>query len=43
MRATEAVEGQGGSSQVVQLKAIQAILVASGITEWPTLYLYNES
>lgn len=30
-QATEAIEGQGGSSQVVQLKAI---LVALDITEW---------
>ncbi|RMC19510.1 hypothetical protein DUI87_04122 [Hirundo rustica rustica] len=42
-RVAQATEGQGGSSQVAELKAVQ---LAFGIAEgekWPRLYLYTDS
>ncbi|RMC18991.1 hypothetical protein DUI87_03590 [Hirundo rustica rustica] len=41
-RAAQATKGQGGSSQVAELKAIQALDIAER-EKWPRLYLYTNS
>ncbi|RMC03326.1 hypothetical protein DUI87_20522 [Hirundo rustica rustica] len=42
-RVAEATEGQGGSSQVAKLKAIQLALDIAEREKWPRLYLYTDS
>ncbi|RMB95489.1 hypothetical protein DUI87_27598 [Hirundo rustica rustica] len=40
-RVAQATEGQGGSSQVAELKAIQLALDIAEREKWPRLYLYT--
>ncbi|RMC19034.1 hypothetical protein DUI87_03638 [Hirundo rustica rustica] len=40
-RAAQATEGQGGSSQVAELKAIQLVLDIAKREKWPRFYLYT--
>ncbi|RMC18104.1 hypothetical protein DUI87_04983 [Hirundo rustica rustica] len=42
-RVAQATEGQGGSSQVAELKAIQLALDIAEREKWPRLYLYTDS
>ncbi|RMC09938.1 hypothetical protein DUI87_12725 [Hirundo rustica rustica] len=42
-RVAQATEGQGGSSQVAELKAIQLALDIAEQEKWPRLYLYTDS
>ncbi|RMB91353.1 hypothetical protein DUI87_32144 [Hirundo rustica rustica] len=42
-RVAQATEGQGGSSQVAELKAIQLALDIAKREKWPTLCLYTDS
>ncbi|RMB88082.1 hypothetical protein DUI87_35539 [Hirundo rustica rustica] len=42
-RVAQATEGQGGSSQVAELKAIQLALDIARREKWPRLYLYTDS
>ncbi|RMC21623.1 hypothetical protein DUI87_02490 [Hirundo rustica rustica] len=42
-RFAQATEGQGGSSQVAELKAIQLALDIAERETWPRLYLYTDS
>ncbi|RMC01812.1 hypothetical protein DUI87_21620 [Hirundo rustica rustica] len=41
-RVAQATEGQGGSSQVAELKAIQLALDIAEREKWPRLYLYTD-
>ncbi|TRZ07569.1 hypothetical protein HGM15179_019534, partial [Zosterops borbonicus] len=38
----EATEGQGGSSQIAECKAVQLALDITEQEKWPTLYLYSD-
>ncbi|RMC06845.1 hypothetical protein DUI87_16294 [Hirundo rustica rustica] len=40
-RVAQATEGQGGSSQIAELKAIQLALDIAEREKWPRLYLYT--
>ncbi|KAF4796458.1 hypothetical protein TURU_083965 [Turdus rufiventris] len=42
-QVAEATEGEGGSSQLVELKAVQLALDIAKRGKWPKLYLYIES
>ncbi|RMC11268.1 hypothetical protein DUI87_11387 [Hirundo rustica rustica] len=42
-RVAQATEGQGGSSQIAELKAIQLALDIAEREKWPRLYLYTDS
>ncbi|RMC15407.1 hypothetical protein DUI87_07598 [Hirundo rustica rustica] len=42
-QVAQATEGQGGSSQVAELKAIQLALDIAEREKWPKLYLYTDS
>ncbi|RMC01121.1 hypothetical protein DUI87_22387 [Hirundo rustica rustica] len=42
-RVAQATEGQGGSSQVAEIKAIQLALDIAEREKWPRLYLYTDS
>ncbi|XP_051626290.1 uncharacterized protein LOC127462039 [Manacus candei] len=42
-RVAEATEGQGGSSQFAELKAVQLALDIAEREKWPRLYLYTDS
>uniref|UniRef100_A0A8C3ETQ1 ribonuclease H n=1 Tax=Corvus moneduloides TaxID=1196302 RepID=A0A8C3ETQ1_CORMO len=42
-RVAQATEGQGGSSQVAELKAVQLALDIAEREKWPRLYLYTDS
>ncbi|RMB92672.1 hypothetical protein DUI87_30981 [Hirundo rustica rustica] len=42
-RVAQATEGQGGSSQVAELKAIQLALDIAEREKWPRVYLYTDS
>ncbi|RMC08879.1 hypothetical protein DUI87_13873 [Hirundo rustica rustica] len=42
-QVAQATEGQGGSSQVAELKAIQLALDIAEREKWPRLYLYTDS
>ncbi|RMC05645.1 hypothetical protein DUI87_17730 [Hirundo rustica rustica] len=42
-QVAQATEGQGGSSQVAELKAIQLDLDIAERGKWPRLYLYTDS
>ncbi|RMC01093.1 hypothetical protein DUI87_22359 [Hirundo rustica rustica] len=42
-RVAQATKGQGGSSQVAELKAIQLALDIAEREKWPRLYLYTDS
>ncbi|TRZ07239.1 hypothetical protein HGM15179_019868 [Zosterops borbonicus] len=42
-QVTEAIEGQGGSSQVAELKAVQLTLDIVQCEKCPTHYLYTDS
>ncbi|RMC20327.1 hypothetical protein DUI87_01176 [Hirundo rustica rustica] len=42
-RVTQATKGQGGSSQVAELKAIQLALDIAEREKWPRLYPYTDS
>uniref|UniRef100_A0A8U7M6V6 ribonuclease H n=1 Tax=Corvus moneduloides TaxID=1196302 RepID=A0A8U7M6V6_CORMO len=42
-QVTEATEGEGGSSQLAELKAIQLALDIAERERWPKLYLYTNS
>ncbi|XP_029815793.1 uncharacterized protein LOC115307487 [Manacus vitellinus] len=42
-RVAEATEGQGGSSQLAELKAVQLALDIAEREKWPRLYLYTDS
>ncbi|TRZ16151.1 hypothetical protein HGM15179_010966 [Zosterops borbonicus] len=42
-QVTEATEGEGGSSQFAELKAIQLALDIAEREKWPRLYLYTDS
>ncbi|RMC21537.1 hypothetical protein DUI87_02403 [Hirundo rustica rustica] len=41
-QAAQATKGQGGSSQVAELKAIQLALDIAEQEKWPRLYLYTD-
>ncbi|RMC04113.1 hypothetical protein DUI87_19450 [Hirundo rustica rustica] len=42
-RVAQATKGQGGSSQIAELKAIQLALDIAEREKWPRLYLYTDS
>ncbi|RMC19199.1 hypothetical protein DUI87_03804 [Hirundo rustica rustica] len=42
-QVAQATEGQGGSSQIAELKAIQLALDIAEREKWPRLYLYTDS
>ncbi|TRZ19428.1 hypothetical protein HGM15179_007668 [Zosterops borbonicus] len=42
-QVAQATEGQGGSSQVAELKAVQLALDIAEREKWPRLYLYTDS
>uniref|UniRef100_A0A8U7NWX1 ribonuclease H n=1 Tax=Corvus moneduloides TaxID=1196302 RepID=A0A8U7NWX1_CORMO len=42
-RVAEATEGEGGSSQLAELKAVQLALDIAEREKWPKLYLYTDS
>ncbi|RMC21393.1 hypothetical protein DUI87_02257 [Hirundo rustica rustica] len=42
-KVTQATEGEGGSSQLAELKAVQLALDIAEREKWPKLYLYTDS
>ncbi|TRZ07003.1 hypothetical protein HGM15179_020100 [Zosterops borbonicus] len=42
-QVAEASEGEGGSSQLAELKAVQLVLDIAEREKWPKLYLYTDS
>ncbi|TRZ08354.1 hypothetical protein HGM15179_018750, partial [Zosterops borbonicus] len=42
-KVTKATEGEGGSSQLAELKAVQLALDIAEREKWPKLYLYTDS
>ncbi|TRZ08223.1 hypothetical protein HGM15179_018884 [Zosterops borbonicus] len=42
-QVTQATEGEGGSSQLAELKAVQLPLDIAEREKWPKLYLYTDS
>ncbi|RMB97364.1 hypothetical protein DUI87_26092 [Hirundo rustica rustica] len=42
-QAAQATEGEGGSSQLAELKAVQLALDVAEREKWPKLYLYTDS
>ncbi|XP_063280752.1 uncharacterized protein LOC134565196 [Prinia subflava] len=42
-QVAQAIEGEGGSSQLAELKAVQLALDIAEAEKWPKLYLYTDS
>ncbi|RMB91821.1 hypothetical protein DUI87_31749 [Hirundo rustica rustica] len=42
-QVAQAIEGEGGSSQLAELKAVQMALDIAEREKWPKLYLYTDS